>query len=107
MGNVGMFDRGAWLIVSSLFSRVFHSNNLDGFAGANKIFLLEYAMPVDPAAGDQFNGDMPAIWMLNAQIPRTSQYGKEECSCWKTGCGEFDIGESTFTLCLYNLLTES
>ena len=31
--------------------------------------------------------------MLNAQIPRTLQYGKAECSCWTTGCGEFDIFE--------------
>jgi hypothetical protein len=37
---------------------------------------------------------MPAIWMLNAQIPRTLQYGKSECSCWETGCGEFDIAEA-------------
>lgn len=36
---------------------------------------------------------MPAFWMLNAQIPRTLQYGKAECSCWKSGCGEFDIIE--------------
>ncbi|KAF2218064.1 hypothetical protein CERZMDRAFT_89674 [Cercospora zeae-maydis SCOH1-5] len=37
--------------------------------------------------------NMPAIWMLNAQIPRTLQYGKPECSCWTSGCGEFDIFE--------------
>ncbi|KAH0544211.1 hypothetical protein FGG08_001656 [Glutinoglossum americanum] len=39
------------------------------------------------------NADMPAIWMLNAQIGRTLQYGKPECSCWTTGCGEFDLFE--------------
>jgi len=32
--------------------------------------------------------------MLNAQIPRTLQYGDSECSCWETGCGEFDIAEA-------------
>ncbi len=37
---------------------------------------------------------MPAIWMLNAQIPRTVQYGSAECSCWESGCGEFDIAEA-------------
>lgn len=37
--------------------------------------------------------NMPAIWMLNAQIPRTLQYGNADCSCWTSGCGEFDIFE--------------
>lgn len=36
--------------------------------------------------------DMPAVWLLNADIPRTSQY--TNCSCWATGCGEFDIFET-------------
>ena len=41
-----------------------------------------------------FNGDMPAIWLHNAQIPLTSQYGTNpECSCWTSGCGEFDLFE--------------
>ena len=46
-------------------------------------------MPHDGATG--VNGDMPSLWSLNAQIPRTSQYGS--CSCWTSGCGEFDILE--------------
>lgn len=46
-------------------------------------------MPHDGATG--MNGDMPSLWALNAAIPRTSQYGS--CSCWTTGCGEFDIFE--------------
>lgn len=62
-----------------------------GFDGADKVFLFEFSMPSDGTSG--FNGDMPAIWMLNADIPRTLQYGKPECSCWATGCGEFDIVE--------------
>ncbi|PQE20144.1 hypothetical protein CJF30_00001454 [Rutstroemia sp. NJR-2017a BBW] len=64
----------------------------DGFDGADKIFLFEFGMPHDGSAG--FNSDMPSIWLLNAQIPRTLQYGNPECSCWVSGCGEFDITES-------------
>jgi hypothetical protein len=48
-------------------------------------------MPLDGNRG--FNGDMPAIWMLNAQIPHTMQYGDPSCNCWTSGCGEFDIVE--------------
>ena len=41
-----------------------------------------------------FNGDMPGIWLLNAQVPLTSQYGMNpKCSCWTSGCGEFDLFE--------------
>ena len=48
-----------------------------------------------PSTGQRgFNGDMPAIWLNNAQIPLTSQYGtNENCSCWTSGCGEFDLFE--------------
>ncbi|GAB0137539.1 hypothetical protein EsDP_00005799 [Epichloe bromicola] len=60
-----------------------------GFAGANKVFLFNFMMPLDRNRG--FNGDMPAIWALNARIPHTGQY--HHCSCWKTGCGEVDIYE--------------
>lgn len=66
-----------------------------GFDGAEKIFLIEFSMPMDGENG--FNADMPAIWMLNAQIPRTLQYGNAECSCWESGCGEFDIAEGLNT----------
>ncbi|EEQ88880.2 uncharacterized protein BDCG_04000 [Blastomyces dermatitidis ER-3] len=62
-----------------------------GFDGDNKIFLAEFDMPVTGKTG--WNEDMPAAWILNAAIPRTLQYGKAECSCWKTGCGEFDVFE--------------
>lgn len=62
-----------------------------GFDGADKVFLLEFGMPSDSTTG--FNADMPAVWLLNAQIPRTLQYGEATCSCWTTGCGEFDIAE--------------
>lgn len=63
-----------------------------GFAGNTKIMVFEFEMPsaTDSAS---FNYDMPAIWLLNAKIPRTLQYGDEECSCWKTGCGELDLFE--------------
>ncbi|KAI8710239.1 hypothetical protein NCS52_01592000 [Fusarium sp. LHS14.1] len=60
-----------------------------GFSGTNKVFLFHFKMPLDGDRG--FNGDMPALWALNARIPRTLQYGG--CSCWTTGCGEVDIYE--------------
>jgi hypothetical protein len=64
----------------------------DGFGGSSKIFLMQFTMPFTGTRG--FNGDMPAIWLLNAQIPRTSQYGTNpNCSCWTTGCGELDLFE--------------
>ena len=54
--------------------------------------MFEFAMPRDGQGG--FEGDEPAVWMLNAKIPRTSQYGNAACSCWESGCGEFDIFEA-------------
>ncbi|KAL9130502.1 MAG: hypothetical protein Q9217_001322 [Psora testacea] len=63
-----------------------------GFGGSHKVFLLEFSMPLTGKSG--FNGDMPAIWLHNAQIPLTSQYGTNpDCSCWTSGCGEFDLFE--------------
>jgi hypothetical protein len=59
-----------------------------GFDGADKVFLFEFSMPLDGNRG--FNGDMPALWFLNAKIPRTQQYGG--CTCWPN-CGEFDMFE--------------
>ena len=35
--------------------------------------------------------DKPAIWFLNAQIPRVGQYLTG--NCWESGCGEMDIFE--------------
>lgn len=65
---------------------------LDGFGGSQKVFLFEFSMPFSGKTG--FNEDMPAIWLLNAQIPLTSQYGTNPaCSCWTSGCGEFDLFE--------------
>jgi hypothetical protein len=66
-----------------------------GFDGPSKAFFFEFSMPDDGQTGNsQYNAvNMPAIWMLNAQIPRTLQYGNADCSCWTSGCGEFDIFE--------------
>lgn len=61
----------------------------DGFNGDSKLFLVEFSMPLSGKTG--FNADMPAIWLLNAEIPRAQQYG--DCSCWKSGCGELDVFE--------------
>lgn len=63
-----------------------------GFSGAEKIFVFEFLMP-EATDDSSTNNDMPAIWMLNAKIPRTLQYGDSSCSCWSTGCGEFDLFE--------------
>lgn len=63
-----------------------------GFGGDTKMFLFEFSMPKEES-GSGFNQDMPAVWFLNAQIPRTVQYGPKSCSCWATGCGEFDVFE--------------
>jgi len=60
-----------------------------GFDGPSKLFLLEFDMPMSGKTG--FNMDMPAAWMLNANIARTEQYG--DCSCWGSGCGEWDVFE--------------
>jgi len=62
-----------------------------GFGGSEKIFIFEFSMPSDGSSG--FNADMPAVWLLNAQIPRNLQYGDDSCSCWKSGCGELDLWE--------------
>lgn len=66
-----------------------------GFSGAEKVFLFEFAMPDNgKTSGAAYTAvNMPAIWLLNAQIPRTLQYGSAACSCWTTGCGEFDVFE--------------
>lgn len=62
-----------------------------GFEGAQKLFLMEFQMPLTGKTG--WVEDMPAIWTLNAQIPNTLQYGSADCSCWESGCGEWDIFE--------------
>lgn len=68
------------------------TNLTDGFGGDSKLFMMEFSMPRTGNTG--FNADMPAIWLLNAQIPLTSQYGTNpKCSCWTSGCGEFDLFE--------------
>jgi hypothetical protein len=67
-----------------------------GFYGRTKMFLFEFQMPRDNSTSSEWvaNLDMPAIWLLNANIPRTSQYSNNvNCSCWRSGCGEFDIFE--------------
>ncbi|KUJ24321.1 uncharacterized protein LY89DRAFT_572863 [Mollisia scopiformis] len=65
-----------------------------GFDGADKAFFIDFSMPTEGGTG--FNADMPAIWLLNSQIPHTVQYGPPECNCWTSGCGELDIVEALF-----------
>ena len=64
-----------------------------GFYGTTKMFLFEFQMPNEThTSTDISNYNMPAIWLLNAHIPRTAQYSMNvNCSCWRSGCGEFDI----------------
>lgn len=66
-----------------------------GFPGAIKMFLFEFSAPTDTSDdSNSTNFNMPAIWLLNAQIPRTSQYPTNaNCSAWASGAGEFDIFE--------------
>lgn len=61
-----------------------------GFDGPSKLFFLEFTMPLSGIRGPQ-QADTPAAWILNAEIPRVAQYNS--CSCWASGCGEFDIYE--------------
>jgi hypothetical protein len=97
MAIVHTYAQAPLLIVNLNSRRIFDFTKLfvDGFAGADKIFLIEFSMPMDGTTG--FNADMPAIWMLNAQIPRIIQYGNAQCSCWESGCGELDIAEALFS----------
>jgi hypothetical protein len=80
-----------------------------GFYGTTKMFLFEFKMPNETSTDTSMsNFNMPAIWLLNAHIPRTSQYSNNvNCSCWRSGCGEFDIFEvmnTTEYLHLYGTL---
>ena len=72
----------------------------DGWAGESKAFFIEFQMDhYDNLGSDQgLISDAPAWWFLNAAIPRVLQYGNDRnnvpCSCWPTGCGEFDAFEA-------------
>jgi hypothetical protein len=70
-----------------------------GWSGSSKAFFIEFQMDHYQNIGtDQGQiSDAPAWWFLNAAIPRILQYGNDRnnipCSCWSTGCGEFDAFE--------------
>ncbi|KAG7387561.1 hypothetical protein PHYPSEUDO_013955 [Phytophthora pseudosyringae] len=59
-----------------------------GWDGGMKMFVAKVDMPTGSTA------NLPAIWMLNAQVVRASQYG---CNCRgegsEGGCGELDVAE--------------
>ncbi|KAE8913254.1 hypothetical protein PF005_g28789 [Phytophthora fragariae] len=63
-------------------------NDYQGWNGGKKAFVTEVKMP----QGSKPN--QPAIWMLNAQVMHSNQYG---CNCRGIGpvggCGELDIAE--------------
>lgn len=79
----------------------------EGFSGAEKIFLIRFKMPSD-SSSTLYNADMPAIWFLNAKIPRGVQYGASDASCWISGCGELDVfeilsaGSNYLTTCMHD-----
>ncbi|KAL1594721.1 target of Sbf [Nothophoma quercina] len=70
-----------------------------GWAGSSKAFFIEFQMDHYQNRGSDYGliSDAPAWWFLNAAIPRILQYGNDRnnipCSCWSTGCGEFDAFE--------------
>ncbi|KAL8004892.1 putative Cell wall protein YJL171C/Tos1 [Plasmopara halstedii] len=68
-----------------------------GWNGGMKMFVTKVQMPMGSTA------NMPAIWLLNAQVVRANQYG---CNCrgWGAygGCGEIDISEVIETTTGYN-----
>ncbi|KAH8732758.1 putative TOS1-like glycosyl hydrolase-domain-containing protein [Phaeosphaeriaceae sp. PMI808] len=70
-----------------------------GWSGSSKAFFTEFQMDHYPNRGSDQGliSDAPAWWFLNAAIPRILQYGNDRnnipCSCWSTGCGEFDAFE--------------
>ncbi|OUM55186.1 hypothetical protein BVG19_g4676 [[Candida] boidinii] len=69
-----------------------------GYDGTTKMFLFQFEAPMEDDSTMTVNNtasyNMPAIWLLNAHIPRTAQYPyNPNCSCWNSGCGEFDIFE--------------
>ena len=69
----------------------------DGFGGKMKMFLAEYSMPYSdkkgPPSWGNKNPNAPSFWALNSKVVNTQQYG--QCSCWHSGCGEWDIHEVT------------
>jgi hypothetical protein len=87
------------LFVFILFSLRPCTKKIDGWAGESKAFFIEFQMDhYDNIGSDQgMLSDAPAWWFLNAAIPRVLQYGNDRdnipCSCWSTGCGEFDAFE--------------
>ena len=76
----------------------FRPEGYHGWSGnehGEKIFIVKVKMPFDDRETAR---NLPAIWMLHAEVVRTAQYG---CNCrgmgtdglWKGGCGELDIAE--------------
>lgn len=64
-----------------------------GWNGA-KLFAIRARMPRYTGPKTEYYDDVPAIWMLNARVVRTAQYG---CNCRGMGspggCGELDVAE--------------
>ena len=80
------------LIITKTVAHSTLISSADGWIGAEKAFFMEFSMPDDGITTPP-NGNKPAIWMLNAQIPRGVQFGDADCSPWSTGGGELDVFE--------------
>ncbi|ODV87964.1 hypothetical protein CANARDRAFT_54981 [[Candida] arabinofermentans NRRL YB-2248] len=71
-----------------------------GYGGEVKMFLFKFRAPLQSDLDssvdeDSTSYDLSAIWLLNANIPRTAQYPTNgNCSSWNSGGGEFDIFET-------------
>ncbi|TDH67081.1 hypothetical protein CCR75_007312 [Bremia lactucae] len=79
----------------------FHGeNDYQGWVGGKKIFVTKVMMPHDTAP------NQPAIWMLNAQVVHSNQYG---CNCRGMGpvggCGELDLTEVIETNAKRDMIT--
>ena len=78
------------------FTRPIAMHGWSGSEKGDKIFITKVQMLMDGSV------NIPAIWMLHADIVRTAQYG---CNCrgmgtegpWKGGCGELDVAEVLWT----------
>ena len=78
------------------FARPVAMQGWSGNGSGDKMFITKVQMPMDGSV------NIPAIWLLHADIVRTAQYG---CNCrgmgtegqWQGGCGELDVAEGLWT----------
>lgn len=95
--NAGINVMTSKACTSSTCNGFYRGVAYQGWGGASKAFVVEVAMPHATGSPQGSNHDMPAVWILNGQIVRTSQYSNRDCNCRgkgaNGGCGELDIAE--------------